>query len=412
MAQNNNNGGCLGAILAFCLIGGNAFIFTGALTDELSDNPFAWIMVIIAVIADFWLVGWGFSALGKSLDQKKLLKINGYKNSYTLKTIELGSRRKFRSNSDKADENSEINRLYDNILRENEDLVAKINEIANRQIQIFSSTSEEDNGIYLSHLKSHESELSSNSNIFKDLYSKLTSKRIRILKAENGLKFMDLKRAVSSLSSADKFSGAIDFRSFYHVSYSPQNYFEFTDEPLILTINSIDYYFTPNAILAFFEREFICAFNPSAFSVKCEECSVKRYSYPVPAEIGNDSEIFQIDVERYRYLHTCVDGTPDLRYSNNPKIPYTTKEDYYRYAKLSISVAGEKVNFFVSSYAKAKKFADSAQKYSETLQLRDYTFDFTKLIAMCSDNESAIYNILSALSDRPKKSKLCEFIEN
>ena len=52
MGQNGSGGGCLVAILGFCLVGGNAFLITGAMTDEMSDNPFAWIMVIIALIAE------------------------------------------------------------------------------------------------------------------------------------------------------------------------------------------------------------------------------------------------------------------------------------------------------------------------------------------------------------------------
>lgn len=77
--NNNNNGGCLAAILAFVFIGGNIFLFTGALTDDLSDNGFAWIMVIVAVIADlaifFWLASKIATAIGKKYENNKADKL-------------------------------------------------------------------------------------------------------------------------------------------------------------------------------------------------------------------------------------------------------------------------------------------------------------------------------------------------
>ena len=77
--NNNNNGGCLAAILAFVFIGGNMFLFTGALTDDLSDNGFAWIMVIVAVIADlaifFWLASKIATAIGKKYENNKADKL-------------------------------------------------------------------------------------------------------------------------------------------------------------------------------------------------------------------------------------------------------------------------------------------------------------------------------------------------
>lgn len=77
--NNNNNGGCLAAILAFVFIGGNIFLFTGALNDDLSDNGFAWIMVIVAVIADLaifcWLASKIATAIGKNYENNKADKL-------------------------------------------------------------------------------------------------------------------------------------------------------------------------------------------------------------------------------------------------------------------------------------------------------------------------------------------------
>ena len=54
MGQNGGGGGCLAGILVFFAFAGNAILITGEIFDEMSDNPFAILSVIIAIIADFF----------------------------------------------------------------------------------------------------------------------------------------------------------------------------------------------------------------------------------------------------------------------------------------------------------------------------------------------------------------------
>lgn len=58
MAKNTGNGspGCLVSILFLTFFAGNALLFSGALENDLSGNPFAIIMVLVAVIADMALI--------------------------------------------------------------------------------------------------------------------------------------------------------------------------------------------------------------------------------------------------------------------------------------------------------------------------------------------------------------------
>ena len=77
--NNNNDGGCLAAILAFMFIGGNIFLFTGALTDDLNDNGFAWIMVVVAIIADLVIFCWLASKLQLEKNMKIIRLINLHK---------------------------------------------------------------------------------------------------------------------------------------------------------------------------------------------------------------------------------------------------------------------------------------------------------------------------------------------
>lgn len=103
--NNNNNGGCLAAILAFVFIVGNAFLFTGALNDDLSDNGIAWFMVIVAVIADLIILGWiaskVFSAVEKKHESNKTEKLSNMKE---LVVKEIGN---------KISHRSEIKRAFD-----------------------------------------------------------------------------------------------------------------------------------------------------------------------------------------------------------------------------------------------------------------------------------------------------------
>ena len=74
MNRNGEGLGCLSGILAFCFMGGNVFLFTGALNDDLSDNPFAWIMVLIAIVADIIAIGYIISVIAKHNEKKRLDK--------------------------------------------------------------------------------------------------------------------------------------------------------------------------------------------------------------------------------------------------------------------------------------------------------------------------------------------------
>lgn len=80
MNKGGNGSGCLAGILVFCALGGNAFLFTGALNDDLKDNPFAWIMVIIAIVADAILLFYLVKVIGKPIINSALLAKNGVKN--------------------------------------------------------------------------------------------------------------------------------------------------------------------------------------------------------------------------------------------------------------------------------------------------------------------------------------------
>lgn len=103
--NNNNNGGCLAAILAFVFIAGNAFLFTGALNDDLSDNGIAWLMVIVAVIADLIILGWiaskVFSVVEKKHESNKTEKLSNMKE---IVVKEIGN---------KISHRSEIKRAFD-----------------------------------------------------------------------------------------------------------------------------------------------------------------------------------------------------------------------------------------------------------------------------------------------------------
>lgn len=69
--MENNSGGCLAVILAFSFIGGNIFLFTGALGEDMGDNVFAGLMVIGSVIADLAIVAYIIKCIGQKKAYRK-----------------------------------------------------------------------------------------------------------------------------------------------------------------------------------------------------------------------------------------------------------------------------------------------------------------------------------------------------
>lgn len=78
MNNNGKGGGCIAGILAFCFLGGNVFLFTGL--KGVEDNPLAVLMVVFAICADVFVIGYLIKIISQS---KSNNNSNNYNNEKT-----------------------------------------------------------------------------------------------------------------------------------------------------------------------------------------------------------------------------------------------------------------------------------------------------------------------------------------
>ncbi len=399
--------GCLAAIIVFCVFAGNAILITGALSDDLADNPIAWIMVIGAIIGDFWLAGYGINRLSDSNAAKKTQELEGFKNRYELKSIKMAESKNY-LNSASGSQFSEIGKQYKELCELNAELVQEINRIVNEQSAIFSQAVEYSDGINIRVFRSKEKQLQENKNKYTEKYRQLTSRKVRILPIENKKIYSELQRAMSSLASAGSLRNNAEFKDYYHFS-GELPFFKFPDTPLIFNTTRFSYYVLPSVILKCHNNEFVSAYSPASLEVSLEEHTEQRYHYPKHEAIADDTDIIQLDAKRYSWLHTRMDGSPDLRYSYNPQTEYTVKEDHHKFAQLYITIAGEKNRFWVSSFTKAEQFKNAAEKYAATPATCDFARDLVLLLDKCDDNND-VRTMVELLSKEPDKNKICEIV--
>lgn len=104
--------------------------------------------------------------------------------------------------------------------------------------------------------------------------------------------------------------------------------------------------------------------------------------------IADDSNCISQGITRSTWLHTCRDGSPDLRYSYNPRLEYRT--DTYEYVVIEFVIADKKVSFSASSGTVGDAFEKAAPKYSRKCNNRhDPIPEFLILVKKLSEEDNA-----------------------
>ena len=110
--------------------------------------------------------------------------------------------------------------------------------------------------------------------------------------------------------------------------------------------------------------------------------------------VGTDSKCIDKGEERHTWLHTCKDGSMDLRYRNNYRINY--RYDTMEYGRIRFSVADFTEEFKFSAeqaILAAEKAAEENEKYKVTRE---------------SNNESSVINLLQLLEPSSKSARELE----
>jgi hypothetical protein len=183
--------------------------------------------------------------------------------------------------------------------------------------------------------------------------------------------------------------------------------FRYGNEPVILFFEQFYFCLFSNVILIFDKSGvFSTAIDPSALKVK-----IKRHTTAVTVSNGNaasnryiadDSKCVSQGSTRSTWLHTCKDGSPDLRYSYNPRLEYRT--DTYEYVSVEFIISDKKVAFTASSSAVGDAFEKVTPSYARKCNNRhDPIPEFLMLIRKLNDDENAqiesIIQVCNARSD-------------
>lgn len=177
-------------------------------------------------------------------------------------------------------------------------------------------------------------------------------------------------------------------------------YFRSQTKPVMLHLMDYCFCIFSKMILVFtLEGRFVTALQRSCFRVNVQRDRERAYfnletqSYSSNA-VGTDSKCIDKGEERHTWLHTCKDGSMDLRYRNNYRINY--RYDTMEYGRIRFSVADFTEEFKFSAeqaILAAEKAAEENEKYKVTRE---------------SNNESSVINLLQLLEPSSKSARELE----
>ncbi len=86
--------------------------------------------------------------------------------------------------------------------------------------------------------------------------------------------------------------------------------------------------------------------------------------YSSKPKIYDDTKIITKDIPHNTWLHTCRDGSPDLRYSYNPMHTYYTQQEYYIECSFDLDICGCKLKYEISSFDNCEALEKAINAYS------------------------------------------------
>lgn len=235
---------------------------------------------------------------------------------------------------------------------------------------------------------------------------KLTSMKFHITD-EITTEFTALISAFSKWKNSDNLQGSIS-KSFLNLNAPKDSkdlkYLTYNITPILMIFDDYKVYFFPNSIWVFNnECEFIGVYKSQIISSSfaLEE---KRY---LETKVFSDTKIVTKQIPHNTWLHTCKDGSPDLRYSNNPVQTYYTEEKYYLVCTHTITICGKNYIFQISSYDNCISLDKAIKAYNQsfTEETLTYITDLLCLIKKCSSSdvvsqiENDYYNMIDRSDD-------------
>ncbi|GEM_PF-2031370 len=403
MNNKGNGSGCLAGILVFSALAGNIFLFSGDLGSggDLEGNSIAIIMVLIAIIADIALVGYIISACIKSSERRQEEKEKQRISEVTQKVSELLARYSPQKtiSLQKAQqintENSLVNKevvstvnQFKDCLRDN---ISKCNEIDQAINRILTCVGCRDIDEKLNYLSAKTEELQRLQSESDLLHNEIEKHKIKLLNEDGNLLFL-VKKSLNALLSSKKcvIEGLNLKELICEEKPSDLEFFDYKYAPATLHIGTYYYCLFSNVILVFDAMGiFATAIDPTALFIQIERVRVDVWinnnTLPSHQYIDMDSKCVEQGTTRHTWVHTCRDGSPDLRYSYNPRIEYRT--DKYEYGNVTISILGNTVSFSLSSDNATKALERVSREYIRKCNNRHNPIpEFLNLLDRVSEN--------------------------
>lgn len=236
-----------------------------------------------------------------------------------------------------------------------------------------------------------------------DCLTQLASLKIEILNDDRDLLF-EMKLAFHYLRNSKKCLSETGSVKDFITPLRPKELilFRFENEPIILFIEQFYFCLFSNVILVFDNLGvFSTAIDPSALKIvtRKEIASITLSNGNATSNqyIDEDSRCVSQGTTRSTWLHTCLDGTPDRRYSYNPRMEYRT--DTYEYVVIEFAIANLKISFSASSCATGDAFEKSAAIYTRQCNNRHNTVpELLQLMKILCNNEDAQIDSMMKLS--------------
>ncbi len=190
-------------------------------------------------------------------------------------------------------------------------------------------------------------------------------------------------------------------------------FFSYPHKPLVLYYNKKKYCIFSSIILVFNQTgDYIAAIPAQQLKLhlrtKTEEVYVSNEKEHERKYSANDSKLIKKGQTHSFWLHTRKDGSPDLRYRDNPR--FSSRTDKYEYGEVEFSLSNSPITYRFSSQDAVKSFVKIAPLYAGKSTKFDNTDNLLSLIKSVSDTNE-VDEIMKEYKASSKKSVYCKLVE-
>lgn len=403
----------VGCLFAFVFLVGELFLFSGQFREEMAGNEVASFCAFIALIFNVVFVGMLIKGIIKSAEESRERKEQEHRKQIQDEISEIVKQYTVQEDATKNNVpsitkignplvDSEVVFCVKTYIREAEEQEQKIIELRAKIQKILNYNNYVTGEQNLEYLKQKEPELRVLKDELLDAQKPQDNRKI-VLNETTSQELEDIRNSIVESGKSQKVRnmGNLDWKTVTEVSMPVElKYFRSQTKPVMLHLMDYCFCIFSKTILVFtLEGRFVTALQRSCFRVNVQRDRERAYfnletqSYSSNA-VGTDSKCIDKGEERHTWLHTCKDGSMDLRYRNNYRINY--RYDTMEYGRIRFSVADFTEEFKFSAeqaILAAEKAAEENEKYKVTRE---------------SNNESSVINLLQLLEPSSKSARELE----